>query len=147
MDCSVKIRQKIVTLREHTSKSLREIAQECGVHYSTVSRILKKNKEQGSFSPTRKGRCGAKPKMTAREKRMLISKSRVNPRATASELRLQLNLKTSNRTVRRVLFDGGQVARRPAKKQLLTVAMMKKRLQWAHLHRDWDVQKWQKVHF
>ena len=43
MDTSAEQKVKIITLRQYTSRTIRQIASETGVHYSTVSRIVKKH--------------------------------------------------------------------------------------------------------
>ena len=147
MDSDDLVREKIITLSQHTSKTVREIAVLTGVHYSTVSRIVSKFNDTGSTKPSRKGRSGRKSVTTAREKRMIISQSKIDPRLTANDLRIRTNVNASNRTVRRILTKVGRFARRPLKKQLLTAAMKKKRLQWAKEYRHWGVEQWRKVLF
>ena len=110
--------------------SLRKIGLETGVNASTVSRIVKKYEAKGSLSPCRKGKCGRKSVLTATQKRLLLRKSRIDPRKTAGDLQTEVAPEVNTRTVRRVLFNAGRVARRPSKKQLLTKKMMLKRLQW-----------------
>ena len=50
-------------------------------------------------------------------------------------------------TVRRRLLEAGRRARKPIKKQLLTTAMMKKRLVWAKKYQNWTTEDWSKVLF
>jgi len=75
MDITPSKRSRIVTLSECAGMSVRKIAEEYGVHYSTVSRIRKAHQETGSFSPRRKGKCGRKRKTTKRDDRNLLRKS------------------------------------------------------------------------
>ncbi len=143
MDVSPRKRSKIVTLHEHTAKTQREIAAEVGVNQSTVARIISRYAETGSFSPTRKNRCGRK-KMTLRDERLLLQENRLNPRMTSNEHRVSRNLDVSSRTVRWVLSKHGRISRKPMCKQLLTEPMKKKRLSWAKLHRSWTIEQWRK---
>lgn len=147
MDTSPRKRSKIVTLHEYTSKTQREIANEVGVNQSTVARIINKYKATGSFEPTRKKTCGRKKKMTKRDERLLLQENRLNPRMTSNQHRASQNLNVSSRTVRRVLFKHGRIARKPLKKQLLTEPMKKKRLAWAKQYRSWTIEQWRKVLF
>ena len=138
-------RTKIITLHQHTGKTCRQISELTNVHYSTVSRIIKRYQRDGSITPVRKGNCGRKSKTTMREKRMVVTTSRINPRLNAIDIRNRLDLRVSNRTVRRILVNAGRLARNPRKKQLLTKPMMVKRLQWAKAHSNWDIERWKKV--
>lgn len=150
MDVTPRKRSKIVSLSEHTSMTQRQIASECGVGLGTVNAILKQFKETGSFSPRRKGKCGRKRKTTATQDRLLVRKSKVNPKLTAVDLNRELAAHGTNlhvTTVRRRLLDAGRKARRPAKKQLLTPAMCKKRLLWAKELANWTVEDWKNVMF
>ena len=56
-------------------------------------------------------------------------------------------MKVNSSTVRRRLIECGRIARGPFKKQLLTAAMMRKRLKWAKKYQNWTVTDWRKVHF
>ena len=85
MDVTPRKRAKILTLKEHTSKNQHEIAKECGVNQSTVSRILKLYCQHGSATPLRKGRCGRKKATTPMDDRYLLHESKVNPRKTSSD--------------------------------------------------------------
>ena len=87
MDISIENRTKILTLRQFTNMSTREIARECAVNQSSVVRILAKHKNEGILTPSRKGNCGRKFKITTRERRYLIMKSKQNPRKSGGELK------------------------------------------------------------
>lgn len=147
MDTSFEKRVKIVTLREHTDKTMREIAEDVGVHYSTVSRIIRKYESEQKLTPSRKGHCGRKKVTTPRERRMILTASRKDPRALPSAIKQQLDINASTRTVRKILFLGGRRAMRPRKKQLLTNIMKKKRVLWAKNYKNWNVEDWSKVLF
>ena len=49
MDTSIEIHSKILTLRDHTSKSTREIAKIVGRNQSTVVRIINHAKKHGQI--------------------------------------------------------------------------------------------------
>ena len=84
MDITPKKRTKILTLKEHCNKSNREIARIVGVNHTTVSRIIKRQKEKGTTSPQRRGNCGRKRSTTPRDDKVLLRESKKNPRLTLS---------------------------------------------------------------
>src|SRR5690606_6838401 len=113
MDTTPRTRTKVVTLREHTSKTQQEIAQVCGISKSTCKRILKLHSENGTTSPRRKGKCGRKSKTSARDDTFLHRLSVKNPRMTSSELNQELEghgVLISDSTVRRRLLARGRRA-------------------------------------
>lgn len=145
MDVPVKTRAKIVALAEHAGFSQRKIAEVCKVKKSTVGDIIKKYQESGSFSPKRIGNCGRKRKTSVRQDRLLLIKSKADPKKTSERLRQDIavdGISVSSRTIRRRLCDVGRRARRPVKKQLLTKRMKTKRLEWARNHRNMTAEDW-----
>ena len=135
MDISPSKRTKILTLHPHCSKIQWEIAKLIGVSQASVSRIVRKGSEFGS-SPNRKGRCGRKRQTSPRDEAVLIRESKKNPRKTSDALG-SAGVSISSSTVRRRIIEVGRTARRPVKKQLLTMAMKKKRYNWALKFIDW----------
>jgi len=150
MDITPRKRTKIVTLREHTAKTLQEIAAECNVSLSSVKRILNKKKTEGHVDVERKGKCGRKRKLDAKESRLIVRKSIANPRLTAVDLARDVKSGGTDvhvTTIRRRLLEAGLRAQRPVVRQLLTKRMKKKRLMWARKHKDWSLKDWKKVIF
>ena len=99
-----------------------------------VNKILKQAKETGNVEIIRKGKCGRKRKTTKRGDAKLLRDSKINPRKTSEELKRDLDesgVQVSSSTVRRRLLAQGRKARRPKKKQVLTIAMKEKRYNWA----------------
>ena len=139
MDITPRKRSQIVTLSVYCHKTQREIAKICKVSQRAVCNILKLKKFTGFVSPKRRGRCGRKRKTSARDDRKILSESVKYPRKTSDQINQSVTLmnNVSARTIRRRLFSCGRIARRPVKKQLLTAAMMKKRLQWARQYQHW----------
>ncbi|KAG8275525.1 DNA-directed RNA polymerases I, II, and III subunit RPABC1 [Homalodisca vitripennis] len=87
-----------------------------------------------NYEPRRVGKCGRKRKLNDRLVRKLKNITTMNRRNTTKQLTEQINeygANVSTRTVRRVLSAEGLKACRPRKKQKITPAMAKKRLQWA----------------
>ncbi|KAJ4445714.1 hypothetical protein ANN_12399 [Periplaneta americana] len=101
--------------------------------------------------PRKKGNCGRKRKTSPADDRLIVRKSKLNPRLTAVDLTRELMATTGANihvtTVRRRLLEAGRRARKPIKKQLLTPVMCKKRLMWAKLHQHWTVNDWKNVLF
>lgn len=151
MDTTPRKRSKIITLAEHSSMTQRQIAAECHIGLATVNSIIKRYRETGSITPQKKGNCGRKRKTSPADDRLIVRKSKLNPRLTAVDLTRELMATTGANihvtTVRRRLLEAGRRARKPIKKQLLTPVMCKKRLMWAKLHQHWTVNDWKNVLF
>lgn len=150
MDTTPRKRSKIITLHQYGNMSQRMIAEECKVGLATVNRIVKQFNETGSFSVNRIGNCGRKRKTTPQTDRQLIRTSKINPRLSAVDLAREINKNGVDihvSTVKRRLSEVGRKAYRPKKKQLLTVAMKKKRLQWAKTYKQFTVEQWKNVLF
>ena len=129
MDITPRKRTRILTLRKHTSMTVRDIAAAVGVGKSTVSRIITQQKTFGTVSPNRKTRCGRKRKTSPRTDKFLVRNSKMHPRKTSTDLQRELlaaGVSMDSSTVRRRLIEAGRLARTPIKKQLLTPAMKRK---------------------
>ena len=150
MDVSPRKRASILTLRENTEKTYREILKIVGVSISTISRSMKMKKETGSVTPKRKGKCGLKRKTTSRDDAYLIRESVKDPRKTSDAIKTTLGekgIKLSSSTVRTRLLDVGRKAYRPVKKQLLTKTMKTKRYKWVLKYKNWTKEDWRRVIF
>lgn len=138
----------IVALSER-NVSFREIARQIGYNESSVRRFS--NKYRQDHTLTRKIGTGLKRCTTVREDRELKRLSLRNRFETASELRADLQEATgaevSVRTIQNRLNEMGLLARRPAKKPLLTSKMKKTRHSWAKERLNWSVQDWSNVVF
>lgn len=82
-----------------------------------------------------------------RKIRDICVENRKVPRRLITQLVNDAGIQISDRTTRRRVKELGFACRRPAKKPLLTPAMMVKRLKWAKTHRNWTVDYWKKVRF
>lgn len=150
MDITPRKREKIITLSEHTSMTQRDIASECSVSLGVVNKLIKQKRETGSVEVQRKGKCGRKRKTTSRDESFILRNSKLNPKKTSYDLQQDLEkagVKIHDSTIRRRLLEGGRKAVRPQKKQLLTEAMMKKRLIWAKKYAHWTEEHWRNVLF
>ncbi|KAJ4447397.1 hypothetical protein ANN_09403 [Periplaneta americana] len=108
MDTTPRKRSKIITLAEHSSMTQREIAAECHIGLATVNSIIKRYRETGSITPQKKGNCGRKGKTSPADDRLIVRKSKLNPRLTAVDLTRELMATTGANihvaTVRRRLL-------------------------------------------
>jgi transposase len=150
MDINPSTREKIITLAKYTSKTQRDIAKECKVSLASVCRILKRQSNTGCVDVQRKGKCGRKGKITPRASMFLLRESKINPKKSSFDLKKDMQMHGINihdSTIRYHLLKAGRKAIRPAKKQLLTHVMKKKRLAWAKKYKHWTVEDWKKVLF
>lgn len=150
MDLTPKKRSKIITLHEYSHMTQRDIASVCQVSVGVVNKLIRQRIETGSISPKRKGRCGRKRKTSARDDKLLLRISKLDPRKTSIVLKKELEVAgvhIHSCTVRRRLLENGRRARKPIKKQLLTTIMKKKRYQWAKEYKNWTTDHWRKVIF
>lgn len=139
-------RSAIITLHRENN-SLRIIAQKLKLTYRAVQGTVKRYQTTGTTaSRKRPGR----PKVTTPNDDLRIAlTSKRNRRLTAPEIRAQLNegraKPVSLTTVKRRLAKAGLHGRIAARKPLLRPQNRKKRLEWAKLHKDWDMDMWSKV--
>lgn len=148
MDITSEVRMKVLTMKKFTLKTQIEIARECKISQSAVSKLLKLERTTGGLRVRRIGNCGRKRLTTNRDDRLLIKMSKLNPKKTSDELQRDIaahDIKLSTRSVRRRLCKAGRKARRPLQKSLLTTVMKKRRLVWAKEHRQWSIEDWCQV--
>lgn len=101
-----------------------------------------------AFTPKRVNKCGRKKITTPRDMRKIrevCMQNRKAPRALLTKIIQEAGVNISLGTVRRRVKDLGFTCRRPAKKPLLTPAMMEKRLKWAKDHKEWTADDWNRV--
>lgn len=150
MPISEEVRNKIIALKQHTSKSNREIARDLGLNDKTVGNILKKWEQTGSIKSYEGAKMGKKPRLSKRENAVIVREAKRDPKASSREIKEAagpVGQKVSTTTVRRILLANGLKSYRPVKKPLLTKMHIKKRLEWARAHKDWTVDHWKKVRF
>lgn len=119
-----------------------------GVSQSTVSRSIKRKKEQGhSKSRMRVGR----PRASTRRADLFMKKYiKIHPHASSSEVRANLpnagNI--SKRTIRRRLSkEFGLKSYKPARKPLLSEKNIKDRKAFCEKYKHWTPQQWENVMF
>ena len=150
MEVSPRKHRKIVILSKHTPLTYRKISKIVGVSIPTVSRIIKQNKETGSISSKRRGKCGRNMKITSRDDSFLITQSKNNFRKSNGALNRnskEYGINISSSTVRKRVLAADRSAYHPIKKQLQTQPMKKKRYLWTLKYKNWMVENWKKVLF
>ena len=135
----VQERMRVVVLNEE-GYSLNSIAKRLRIGRRTVQEIVKKYAETGDVQD-RLGR-GRKKKTSSREDRKIIQSSIKDRRKSSSEIpremKEEIGLELSSRTIRRRLLDAGLKSCRAKKKPLLSEKARQKRLQWALEHRSFN---------
>lgn len=147
-DLSPRKSASVKLLLEENCYSQTEIAKRLGISQKSVSRIKMACDLNLNYEPRRVSKCGRKRKLNDRLVRKLKNITTMNRRNTTKQLTEQINeygANVSTRTVRRVLSREGLKACRPRKKQKITPAMAKKRLQWAKGLQGFTVEDWEKV--
>ena len=122
MDITPRKRAKIVALSENTEMSVRQIADAVCVSKSSVPRIVKLHNDTGGVKTSRKGRCGAKRKITPKDDALIGRISIVDPKKSSSDIKRDVvrhGIDVDASTVRRRLLECDRRAQRPIKKQLL----------------------------
>ena len=114
-----------------------------------MSRLVKKYQETGSTA--HRSHQSHKKSFSNREIRLLTRIAEENPEFTSNELRRELQnamVKVpSASTIRRYLFNYGLKSFAARRKPLLTLPMMKKRMDWCKSHKGLPDSYWQKVLF
>ena len=138
---SIQERMRVVVLNE-VGYTLNSIAKQLKIGRRTVQEIVKKYADTGDVQD-RPGR-GRKKKTSPREDRKIIQSSikdrRKSARDISKEIKEEIGLELSSRTIRRRLLNAGLKSCRAKKKPLLSQKARQKRLQWALEHRIfvWD---------
>ena len=121
------------------------IANEYGVHSSTISRLCAKFIENGSIARRPGG--GAKRKSTPKEDMMMVRQLKQDNTTCSHKIKQDLGLdRISSRTVRRRLAESGEFENGWAETTpFISDKNRKYRLTWCYEHRDWTIEQWRKV--
>lgn len=144
------IREQVISLHQHTTKTQQEIADDLGISQNAVSGIIRRFIATGSSATNRAGRCGRKRKFDKRSASRLARISKKFPRMTARQVNNEsgnLAGEVSLRTVQRTLVSMGRFARRPIRAPLLTLSKRVTRCHWACDYRHYGMEFWEKVWF
>ncbi|GFU18351.1 HTH_Tnp_Tc3_2 domain-containing protein [Trichonephila clavipes] len=122
MNITPRKRTKIVSLCQHTSMTVRDIAAAVGVVKSSVSRIIDEQKNLVALSPKRKSKRGRKCKTKSRTDKFLVQNSTIHPYKTSRDLQRELlatNVNVDSSIVQRRLIEAGRFARKPIQKTVI----------------------------
>ena len=140
-------KRNVILLKEEGYKN-KEIAKRLGLSEASISRILKRNKENLTLSPMKM--CGrfrkTIPRMDRKIWRLMQAKAflpSTDIKRSVPEL-AELSLKTIRH---RLSKDLKLPSQKPLKKPLLTSEMAKKRLEICNQYKGWTSENWQKSCF
>jgi transposase len=145
MDIPQPIRDLVIQRHLSGQQSWRQIAVNMGLPKSTVSNILRRYEQSGLQGTQRIGRCGRKRALTERDEKRLTRASQLNPRATARQLRGEINAVVSISAIKRSLHRLGRMAFRPSKCPSFTREQQTRRLHWCRMHAHWTFEHWKRV--
>ena len=80
MGLSPELKQRIIDLAEHTSKSQRQIARDLEISHTAVQKTLSTWREMGSLDNPQIKKRGQKSKLSARTKKLIQRESVKDPR-------------------------------------------------------------------
>jgi len=138
-------RAQIVAFRK-TGMSQVAICKQLNVSRCAVQNALRKFDDGGGFSDA--ARSGRPKKTTVNDDRIIRRTVIINPRATTADAQRELltaGVNVHRSTISRRLKTMDLRAFKPAKKPLLTVAMRRKRLEFAKAYRNWTADDWGRV--
>jgi transposase len=88
-DIPQSIRERVIALHKHTTKTQREIGTDLGISHNAVGLIIRRYESEGVITTSRAGRCDRKLILTNHDKSFLIRESRKYPAGTAVELKVR----------------------------------------------------------
>ena len=144
---SIETRQKVISLHLE-NKSLSFISSALQINKSTVHYIIKRW-EKDPVNVSDKKRSGRPPKMDTRDKRKLVRASKANPFFNSTQLKTELQPKTSisSSYIRKILVSHGLKARISIKKLLLSKINVQKRKNWCGKMKTKGMDFWKNVVF
>ena len=125
----------------------REVARQFNVHRNTVWNLWHRHQQTNQVRD--RPRSGQPPVTTRRQDnwiRQVHLRNRFQPASTTAATIPGLR-RISAQTVRRRLRRFGIVARRPARRPILTFQHRQRRLLWARQHLRWPLRQWNRVLF
>lgn len=143
---SLEKRASIIALHNE-GFTVRYIANRLNLPRSTVGDAITRFEKTGSNQDRKRS---GRPRVTSKaEDRSLIIMSKMNRKLTAPEIQMRFNeshdKQISVSVVKERLQIAGLNGRISTKKPLLRRGNRKKRLEWAHAHKDWTVEDWKQV--
>lgn len=143
---SLEKRASIIALHNE-GFTIRYIANKLKLPRSTVGDAITRFRKTGSNQDRKRS---GRPRVTSKpEDQSLIIMSKMNRKLTAPEIQMRFNeshdRQISLSTVKERLQKAGLNGRVSIKKPLLRRGNKKKRLEWAHAHKNWTVDDWKQV--
>ena len=125
--------------------SRHELSNKYSINRSVISRLISKFLRTGRLLPVH---CGGHPRKTSCYEDSFIKIALQNdPTTSSGQIRNNLSLNISEKTIHRRFVEFGLFSRRPAKKPFISAKNRKARLEFAKAHLDWSVQKWKMMLF
>lgn len=123
--------------------SAQDIARKLNRDKRTVQRLLNKYRRTGSTD--RKEGSGRKRATTPREDHLIKWSAVRNRRMFATEIKTDLGLEVSTRTIRNRLHEFGLKSYWSAKKPFINAINRQKRVAWVKEHLNWTPEQWDSV--
>ena len=123
-------------------KSYREVGKLVDKSHTTVMRFIEKFHLTNDIK--RRVGSGRKKKTTRRTDMLIVRTAKKNPFITAGEIKRQLSLNITERTIRNHLGSAG-LKRYIAQKPWINAVNRAKRIKWAREHVNWTRRQWSKV--
>lgn len=141
-EISLQVRKLII--EDHQSGlSFAKIAEKYKISKSGAEKVCKKfeTSHQITNLPGR----GRKRATNYRQDALIVRQTKVKSNISSSEIKDQLNLNVSTKTIRRRLHEKGLSSRVSIKKPMITLKNKKKRLEFAKKYVDMPLSFWKKV--
>lgn len=135
--------RKLIIEDRQNGLSLRQIAQKYSISKTCVEKLCNKFAESHQISNL-PGR-GRKRATTKREDTLIVRQIKVKPNTSSTEIKDQLNLNVSTKTIRRRLHETGFTNRVSIKKPMISAKNKKKRLEFAKKYVDMPLSFWKSV--
>ena len=123
--------------------SLREIGRKLGRDHGGIGKFLKKYKETGNH--LRQRGSGRKRATTASEDKKIIRAAKRRRTITAKEIKTNLNLNVTEKTIRNRLNEIGFSSVFQIRKPWVNEINRQKRVEWAQEHLNWTIDDWKRV--
>lgn len=141
-EISLQVRKLIIEDRKN-GLSLGKIAEKYKISKTGVQKLC--NKFEISHQITNLTGRGRKRATSNRDDALIVRQTKVNSNISSSEIKDQLNLNVSTKTIRRRLHEKGLSSRVSIKKPMITLKNKKKRLEFAKKYVDKPISFWKTV--
>ena len=127
---------QIHALKYHAHFSIPKIAECLEISENTIKKFLQRL--PGDAEGTNRSACGRKKVTCDRDDEKIIRMSSENPFMSAKEIKHDLNLQCSTRTVSNRLREAGLKSFTPARKTFLAEEHQERRHEWAQQKSSWS---------